>query len=177
MLCCPDPFGAPGSLRGLDFSAVDVEAVVRAAVPDDVSELQRIYRRASLSNDGDRDALLRHPEYLVFTGAGVAHGRTLVALVDDRRVGFASTAEGAEPTELELEDLFVDPTWQRRGVARRLIAGLAQRARADHVGSLVVTGNPHAQAFYLSVGFVQFGNAVTELGSGLRLRLDLTRAE
>ena len=151
---------------------MSLEVTVRAAIPGDIPELQRIYRGASLSNDGDRDALLRHPEYLVFTGSGVAGGRTLVALVDDRPVGFASTAPG-DSTYLELEDPFVDPSWQRRGIARRLIADLAAGARAGGARSLLVTGNPHAKAFYLSVGFVQFGDMATELGSGPRLRLDL----
>ena len=41
---------------------MSLEVTVRAAIPGDIPELQRIYRGASLSNDGDRDALLRHPE-------------------------------------------------------------------------------------------------------------------
>jgi GNAT superfamily N-acetyltransferase len=151
---------------------MSLEVIVRAAGPGDIAELQRIYRAASLSNAGDRDALLRQPEYLVFTGSGIEDGRTLVALVDERPVGFASTADG-DSTDLELEDLFVDPTWQRRGIARQLIAAVAGQARARGAKSLLVTGNPHAEAFYLSVGFVQFGEKLTELGSGPRLRLDL----
>jgi hypothetical protein len=44
-------------------------------------ELQRVFRAAALSNAGDAPALLAHPEYLVFTGEGVAEGRTRVAIV------------------------------------------------------------------------------------------------
>ena len=138
-----------------------------------VPELRRVYLQASLSNVDDRDAPLSHPEFLVFTGSGVADGKTRVALVAGRLVGFASIAAEV-PDRLELEDLFVDPNWQRRGIARLLVADLVQTARSGGVGTLFVSGNPHAKAFYLSVGFVEFGTVVTELGSAPRLRTDLT---
>jgi hypothetical protein len=50
-------------------------------------------------------------------------------------------------------------------MARRLVADLAPTAGAGGVWTLLVSGNPHAKAFYLSVGFVEFGSVVTELGS------------
>ena len=87
---------------------MSIEVTIRTALPDDVPELRRVYLQASLSNVDDRDALLSHPEFLVFTGSGVADGKTRVALVAGRLVGFASIAAD-EPDSLELEDLFVDP--------------------------------------------------------------------
>ena len=79
--------------------------------------------------------LLGHPEHLLFAGSGVATGRTTVALVDGHLVGFASIADGG-PMQLELEDLFVDPVWQRRGIARLLIADIARpRAATRRVRS------------------------------------------
>lgn len=154
----------------LDAMATDV--IVRTAVPDDLPQLQDIYRRASLSNAGDREILLRHPEHLIFSGSGVSAGRTQVAAVEGRLVGFESTVS-AGVAQLELEDLFVDPDWQRCGVGRRLMSGLVRRAIADGMETLWVTGNPHASLFYLSVGFVEVGETNTELGVGFRLRLDL----
>ena len=150
------------------------EVSIRTAVPDDLPELQRIYREASLSNWGDRDLLLQHPEVLVFVGSGIAGGHTLVAALDDRIVGFATAVEADSSQELELEDLFVDPSWHRRGIARRLIEDLVRAARSDGSRAILVTGNPHAKAFYLSVGFVERGQALTEFGLASRYRLDLT---
>ena len=66
--------------------------------------------------------LLARPEFLVFTGDGIAAGRTLVAVAgpsgNDRVVGFATVASGQDDSP-ELEDLFVDPAWRRRGIARQ----------------------------------------------------------
>src|SRR4051812_20277401 len=94
---------------------------VRDAVAGDEPALARIFRAASLSNAGDRDALLAHPEALTLPHDVLACGRTRVATsADGTVVGFART----RPTDrgvLELEDLFVDPDAMGRGVARQLI--------------------------------------------------------
>jgi GNAT superfamily N-acetyltransferase len=158
---------------------VEAGPAIRTAVAADLPALQRVYREASLSNAGDAPLLLARPEFLVFTGDGIATGRTLVALDDPpddaRIVGFASLAT-SEDDGLELEDLFVDPDRRRRGIARYLIRAVAGAARDNGHRRLWVTGNPHALAFYLAAGFVQVDQVSTELGSGLRMSLDLSRA-
>ncbi|MFI6078005.1 GNAT family N-acetyltransferase [Actinoplanes sp. NPDC051343] len=149
---------------------------IRRAVAADLPALQRVYRAASLSNADDAPILLRRPEFLVFTGDGIADGRTLVALAgppgDDRVVGFATSGTGQD-TGPELEDLFVDPDWRRRGTARHLVRQIANAACDSGHRRLWVTGNPHASAFYLAVGFVPVGPVSTALGTGLRMYLSL----
>jgi hypothetical protein len=53
--------------------------VMRDAGPGDMTALREVYRRASLSNNGDRPNLLAHPEYLELSDQGVRDGRTRVA--------------------------------------------------------------------------------------------------
>jgi hypothetical protein len=43
---------------------------IRTAARADLDQLRDIYRRSSLHNDGDRVALLAHPEALVFAPQG-----------------------------------------------------------------------------------------------------------
>ena len=152
---------------------------IRTAVAADLPALQQVYRAASLSNAGDAPLLLARPEYLVFTGDGIAAGRTLVALAGPpgsrRIVGFATLA-ASQGDGLELEDLFVDPGWRRRGVARHLVQQIGNAAREAGGRRLWVTGNPHALAFYLAVGFVQSDQVSTELGTGMRMYLELSRS-
>jgi len=155
---------------------VEPRLVIRTAVPADLPALRQVYRAASLSNPGDAPMLLARPEFLIFAGDGIAAGRTLVAQAgppgDGRVVGFATVADGPDDGP-ELEDLFVDPDWHRRGVARRLVRRLVDAARETGHRRMWVTGNSHALAFYQAVGFVQAGEVATELGPGLRLSLDL----
>ncbi len=149
---------------------------VRTAVPADLPELQRIYRSASLSNSRDAPVLLARPEFLHFAGEGLEEGRTRLAVADvedmETALGFATVTVGAVG-EPELDDLFVEPRWHRRGIARRLIADAVETIRASGHHRLWVTGNPHAAAFYEAVGFVGSELVDTELGPGLRLHLDV----
>jgi GNAT superfamily N-acetyltransferase len=96
-----------------------------------------------------------------------------VAVFGDHVVGFASLADVSSES-LELEDLFVDPHWHRHGIGRSLVADLIETARRSGRRRIEVTGNPHALAFYRSVGFVEIGEVATDLGPAPRLRLDLT---
>ena len=88
---------------------------VRHAAADDLPALARIFRAASLSNAGDRDALLAHPEALILSAELLAGGRTRVATdADGTVVGFAGTRPTG-PGVLELDDLFVDPDADAHG--------------------------------------------------------------
>jgi len=157
---------------------VEPAPAIRTAVAADLPALQQVYRAASLSNAGDAPMLLARPEFLVFAGDGIAAGRTLVALAgapgEEQVVGFATVASG-QNDGLELEDLFVDPGWRRRGIARTLVRRIVETARGAGHRRLWVIGNPHALAFYVAAGFVQVDEISTVLGTGLRMVLDLSR--
>lgn len=145
---------------------------VRTAGAGDLPALREVYRRASLSNTDDAPALLAHPELLVLPEEHVLAGRTRVA-VDPGGfvVGFATTT-GSGPVR-ELEDLFVDPDRQRRGLGALLVADAVRLLRAEGVVLLEVVANPHASRFYAAVGFEHDGEVPTELGPGIRMHLDL----
>jgi ribosomal protein S18 acetylase RimI-like enzyme len=142
---------------------------------EDLPELQRVYKSASLSNEGDAPLLQASPEFLVFAGEGIADGRTRVVVEGIGEVtavlGFA-TVRTDEDGEADLEDLFVDPRCRRRGIARWLVLDAVSAVRELGHARLLVTANPHAMAFFSAVGFVEIGRTSTELGSGSRMQLD-----
>jgi GNAT superfamily N-acetyltransferase len=157
------------------------DVVIRWAEPSDLDVLRDVYRRSSLWNEGDRDALLANPDALVFDGSRLHEQRTRVATVNGVVVGFATTVppdgdgdadgEGA----LELEDLFTDPDWMRRGVGLALVRDAVALGRAWGAARIEVTANPHASVFYDRAGFVPAGTVDTRFGPGARMRLELTR--
>jgi GNAT superfamily N-acetyltransferase len=145
--------------------------MIRTGTPADLDAARGVYRRASLSNAGDRDNLLAHPEYLILSPEGLAEGRTQVADQDGSVVGFATWAETAGT--VDLEDLFVDPDYRRRGIAIALVARIAEVLRARGVQRLEVTANPHAMEFYRAAGFTDCGVAETAFGTAPRMVLML----
>lgn len=146
--------------------------MIRLGTSADLAAATSVYRRASLSNAGDRDNLLAHPEYLILGPEGLAEGRTHVAVEDGLLVGFATWAEAAGI--VELEDLFVDPGYMRRGIAAALVSRIAEVLRGRGVERLEVTANPHALGFYRAVGFIDCGVAETALGAGHRMMLAIS---
>jgi ribosomal protein S18 acetylase RimI-like enzyme len=131
-----------------------VQILIRDAEMTDMFALQGVFQRASLSNETDRGLLAEHPDWLVLSNEAVVGGRMRVA-VDDHGavVGFATFLISDGPAELE--DLFVDPPWMRRGIGAALVLDVSARLKDLHFESLEVTANPHAMAFYEQLGFVE----------------------
>jgi GNAT superfamily N-acetyltransferase len=151
--------------------AATVPAEIRLGGPADLPAASAVYRAASLSNAGDRDNLLAHPEYLALGPEGLAEGRTYVAEEGRTVVGFATWTEAGGL--FELEDLFVAPDWMRRGIAAALVARIAQVLRVRGAERLEVTANPHALGFYRAAGFIDCGVAGTDFGAAPRMVLEI----
>lgn len=131
--------------------------------------LRGVFLRSSLSNENDRGHLLEHPEWLVLSDKGIQEGRMRVAVgEDDAVVGFATylIADGV----VELEDLFVDPTWMRHGIGEALVLDISARLKELHFETLEVTANPHVMAFYERLGFEEARMVDTRFYPAPRMR-------
>ena len=93
---------------------------IRPALPSEKLALEQLQRRASLANEGDRDALLAHPDAIQIPAEQIFGGRVFVAEYEGVMAGFAAI-EPREDGDSELDGLFVEPSMQRRGIARSLI--------------------------------------------------------
>jgi GNAT superfamily N-acetyltransferase len=144
--------------------------LIRLADCSERKQLEDLQRRASLTNAGDRDALLAHPDAIEVPLAQITAGKVFVAEWDSTIVGFA-TVEPRVDGESELDALFVDPDARRRGIGRLLIEYCAGVARNQGSGALHVVGNPHAKVFYAACGFQLIGTSQTRFGTGLLMRL------
>ena len=150
---------------------VSAPPVIRNAVAADIPALREIFRRASLSNDGDRDTLLKNPDALEFSAASANEERTRVAVIEGRAVGFATVV--GEGGTLELDDLFVEPERMRTGIGRALVLDAVTCARRLGGRRLEVTANPHALGFYDALGFEFDHQVETRFGPAPRMFLDI----
>ncbi len=144
---------------------------VRLAQMEDLPALRNLFRRSSLSNERDRASLLAHPDSLEFSDRAVAEGRVRVAVIDDRVVGFATVLVTGQIGELE--DLFVDPDWMRRGIATKLVLDALANAREQERARIDVTANGQVLAFYKKIGFAWDGISQTQFGRGHRMHVDV----
>jgi GNAT superfamily N-acetyltransferase len=105
-------------------------------------------------------------------------GRVLVAVAAEGIVGHLQLTETGRPGELEVKNMAVLPSHQRRGVGRELITAAIERARDEGRARLIVataaadTGNLR---FYQRLGFRMSGierdafTAATGYAPGLRV--------
>jgi GNAT superfamily N-acetyltransferase len=142
---------------------------IRRAVVAERRQLEALQWRASLGNEGDRDALLRHPDAIDLPAEQIAAGGVFVLEENGKILGFSAIVP-REDGDTELDALFVEPDDQRRGFGRQLIEHCAELARAAGSKGLHVIGNSHAKAFYLSCGFEILGPFETRFGSALLMR-------
>jgi len=144
-------------------------SVIRRAVISEQKELEALQLRASLTNAGDRDALLAHPDAIELPIDQIATGAVFVSERNGAIVGFAALLPRLDG-DVELDALFVDPDFRRCGVGRSLVDYGVQIVRAQESAALCVIGNPHAYEFYSACGFNFMGTIKTRFGSGLLMR-------
>ncbi len=144
------------------------DVLVRLAVAAELDALEALQARASLSNPGDRDTLLAHPDAIVLPPEQIAAGQVFVAELAGNIVGFAVVLPRADG-EAELDGLFVEPSIWRRGVGRSLVDHCGKIARARGATALHVVGNTHAADFYAACGFEVAGTHRTRFGAGLSM--------
>ena len=113
------------------------DLLIRRAVTSEQKELEDLQLRASLTNAGDRDALLAHPDAIELPLTQIAAGGVFVAEWNGTIVGFAAVDPRADG-QSELDALFVDPNMRRHGIGRLLVEHCAGVARAleEHVKTL-----------------------------------------
>ncbi|GAA4872573.1 GNAT family N-acetyltransferase [Actinomycetospora straminea] len=145
---------------------------LREARVDEVPALEDILREASMIWPEHRDDLLAHPEAVEVPRRDVRAGRVRVHEVDDLVTGFA-TVLTLPDGDAELDALFVRPALMRRGIGARLVEDAARRARDGGAARLVVTADPHAEAFYARCGFRTVGTAPTRFGPAIRMHREL----
>lgn len=142
---------------------------LRLARPDERAALEALQWRASLTNEGDRAALLAHPDAIVLPDEQIAAGQVVVAEAHGTILGFAAILPRAD-TQTELDGLFVEPEAMGCGIGRRLVEACAELARSRGSRCLHVIANPHAAAFYERCGFEPVGTAETRFGPAMTLK-------
>jgi GNAT superfamily N-acetyltransferase len=146
--------------------------IIRVAARAEQKALEALQLRASLTNEGDRENLLANPDAIEIPLEQLEAGRVFVSELSGSTVGF-SAIEFRLDGDTELDALFVDPKVRRYGVGRLMVEYCAAVARGRRSKALHVTGNPHAEEFYLACGFKHIGTIETRFGVGLLMRKDL----
>ncbi len=114
--------------------------------------------RASKASWGYSDEMLREFEAeLTLTETAIVEDTVAVCVSGGDTLGFYRlVVDGAEG---EVADCFVSPSALRQGVGAALMQHLKEVAVAKGVNRLELQSDPHAEAFYVALGYVRFGQS------------------
>jgi GNAT superfamily N-acetyltransferase len=149
--------------------------LVRPGSLDDLPAMAAVFRRAALTNEGDRDLLFEHPELTVLKPPA-EDDAVLIAEITGRVVGFA-TARGLGDDAFIVTDLFVDPDHMRSGIGRALIDAVVAEATRSGRTRIEVEANRHAAKFYGRLGFVAVQEVQPEFGTAFWMVMSLPTPE
>lgn len=129
---------------------------VRQARVDEAAVLTELALRAKASWGYDEAFMAACREELTLTPAKMAAWQVWVAEADGQVAGMIALSLGAVA---EVEDFFVEPAFQGRGVGGALMATLQAAARAAGAVTLEVDADPNAEAIYAKLGFETFARS------------------
>jgi GNAT superfamily N-acetyltransferase len=156
---------APGS----DSMLVLLRMRIRPGRPNERAALESLQFRASIELPAYHDAILRHPDSISLASELLNEGRVRVAETKDPLIGFSVLLAPIADT-VELDGLFVDPSWWRRGVGTALMLDAFCVARAEDAARIEVTANILATGFYEKLGFSHLYETQTRFGPAQRMR-------
>jgi ribosomal protein S18 acetylase RimI-like enzyme len=154
---------------------------VRNAGPDDAAQLAKVAEQTFRDTFGSQNTAenmdlhcrLSYSEELQGREIAAPDRATLLAVEEDRIVGFAQLRWGAAPACVvggapgEIQRIYVSKEWQGRGVAQALMDASFReilRRGADVAWLGVWERNPRAISFYRKLGFAAVGAHVFSLG-------------
>lgn len=155
------------------------DITLRSARSDEAAALTRLMVRAKASHGYDPETMRIFAPALTVTPEHIAHDWVLVACAehDDTLLGFAHVEWRDDPVLAWLEDLFVDPDAQGRGIGTLLWEAVLDHARALAATELRFDADPHVTRFYERQGATVIGSTPSTLIPGRTMplmRYDLT---
>ena len=129
---------------------------LRRPRPDEAAALSALCLRSKASHGYDDDFMDACRDELAVRLPASNDGM-IVAVVDGRLAGMAELSMSG--TDAELEKLFVEPDFFRRGVGKALFGHIAEAAAARGACRLGLDADPGAVAFYRSMGAVETGSS------------------
>lgn len=122
------------------------EIQIRLAKTSERKFLVELQSRASLNNEGDRNALLAHPNAIELSLSQIEGNFVFVAEQEEFIKGFAAILLRTD-RNVELDALFVEPEYWKQGIGCALVEYCSSLASVKGASRLHVIGNPHSRVY------------------------------
>lgn len=135
---------------------------IRLAKPNEAAVLTDLSMRSKRSNGYDDDFMAACQEELTVTVERMSEGEYWVADTGSICGCVSLTPDVSDETSAEIDALFIDPDWQRKGIGRQLWAKMLERAAQLNITTLMLDADPYAVSFYKAMGFETIGETPSD---------------
>ena len=129
--------------------------MIRTAKAEENEELSSLAMRSKAHWNYDADFLEACRQNLTYTQQDISHHTVYVVEEMGQVVGFYRLE--TRENELELSDLFIEPSKIGQGHGKRLWDHALDQARQLGFHKMSIHSDPYAESFYLSKGAVRIG--------------------
>ncbi len=129
--------------------------MIRIAKAEENKELSSLAMRSKAHWNYDTDFLEACRQDLTYTQQDISHHTVYVVEEMGQVVGFYRLE--TRGNELELSDLFIEPSKIGQGYGKRLWDHAIDQARRLGFHKMSIHSDPHAESFYLAKGAVPIG--------------------
>ncbi len=129
------------------------KALVRRAQPDEADALNELIVRSKSYWGYDQPFVEAYRSFLSLSPETIKHHPVYCAEVEGTTAGISHFTVASE-TEIELDHLFVEPTFMGQGIGKLLWQHAVDLARSMGAKALVFDADPHARPFYEQMGAV-----------------------
>lgn len=149
-----------------------MEAILRIATTRDLPGLCALALAAKASWGYPAEWLALWREDLRYDERTLAEQCVLVAELDGELRGVCSFS--SRGLDADLEGLWIDPAWLRRGLGRALLEEAMRRAGRGGAVRMHIDSEPRAEGFYLRMGARRVGTVPSRPPGRVLPRLELT---
>jgi len=141
---------------------------LRPARVEEAAALSALTHRSKQSHGYSDEFMTRFMSVgdMVITPESIAQNQVMVAEVDGRVAGFAHLKPLDEPDAVCLEDLFIEPDAQGKGVGRALFDWALATAAGRGYDWLEWESDPNAAGFYEKMGGEKIGETKSTIIEG-----------
>jgi GNAT superfamily N-acetyltransferase len=132
---------------------VHTEITIRQARLDEAEQLTQLALRSKASWRYSQEFMAACRDELTLTAARLAAWDVWVAEVDDMLAGMIALRLEPDTAKAEIEDFFVEPALQGRGIGTALTGAALTACRLKDVKLVSVDADPNAEAVYRRFGF------------------------
>jgi N-acetylglutamate synthase-like GNAT family acetyltransferase len=144
--------------------------MITEAKPQDAAIISDIAMRSKAHWGYDDQFMSQVRDELTYSAENVTQHPTFIATKKANIIGFYQL-QAVDAGEVELEALFVEPTFMGSGVGARLFCHAVEKAGALGFKTLSIQSDPAAEGFYTKQGCVKVGTKASLSIAGRQLPL------